>query len=590
MADSTAYSTQNLCQRIKRRQGDYESRRGLYDAQRDVICELLRPDLVKGQAGSKAEGAFEGSAIVESTGPHALHIWQRGFGANMLSRRPGQEWFREIAREPPRSTGVMFKGNDEVGQWQQDVADVLNADMRRSNVYDRMGMFLLDGGSVGSPVMMFQQDIARDRIVCQVPDYASVWLDKDVFGYDNCLHVMHEWNALQAVEFFGLDALPASVQQQLRNGNHYVPTKYLQVIYGAGDPIYRDLPNGEGVHHAHPWLEHFIPYDVTDERNARLLRPLYQGPGYFTRPFASWHYHRNDHEVYSRTMAWWAIHDIRGLNAMWEALFGEAELSVRPATWAMDTLRGMLDLGPGGDNWARSAAEYEQAPQYLQRNTQWNPAVDLVDRITQSVQRAFHYPFFMAINAIVAGKSQPETAYGLSRVQAENGVQLVEQIESYEQQVLGQIHDMFLANARMAEPAYPWGRLPQPPDILLEYSDGEVDVEFVGPLSMTQINDRVVDRFYRTMGPAEVVFNANTETIQKFRWSQILEDLAEAQNFRQDRIVPEEEYKQIVEGARQRALQQEIAESAPKVAQAAQALQGKTEKGSPLAALTGSKG
>ncbi|MFH0981883.1 MAG: portal protein [Planctomycetota bacterium] len=583
---TNSYESQSLAERVRGRQSEYEGRRNLTDAQRDAIVEVCRPDLVAGLVGPKTEGAFEGSEIVEGTAVHALQIWARGFRVGMMSRRPGREWFREVVRDPPRWTGVQFTGNDEVNRYCQDLAEVLQADMRRSNLYDVIGAVLLDGGSVGSPVMTFQQDLARDRLICRVPDYASVWLDKDVFGHDNCLHVLHELTALQAAEFFGPEQLPDAVRLQLRSGRHYEKTKYLQAIYGSGDPIY----DGVELAKARPWLEHFIVYQTTGADAKKLLKPKRYGPGYFTRPFASWHYHRNEHEVYGRTMAWWAIYDIRGLNGMWESLFAEAELSIRPVTWAMDALRGMLDLAPGGQNWARNESEYNMPPQYLDRHTRYQPGIDFTERLIQGVQRHFHYSFFMSMNQIVMQKTQPETAYALSRVQAENGIQLIEQVESYEQQVLGVIHDVFFDARRRAQPAYDWGELPKPPDILLEYSqDAEVSVEFVGPLSLTEINDVAIDRFYRVMGPARAVFEVAPETVHKFRWSQILEQLAEAQNFKQDHIVSEDDYQAILQGLQQRAIQQEIAEAAPKMTKAVKNLESSVEKDSPLAALAGGK-
>jgi hypothetical protein len=581
---ATAYSFENLHRRIKRRHEQYVKRRDLYDKQRDAIVEVLRPDLVSGQVGQKAEGAFEGSAIVEGTGPHALRVWARGFRANLISRK--LPWFRERVKDPPWWAGVSFDGNDEVNRYQQDLADHMSAIYRRSNYYDVTGRFILDGGSIGSPAMLFQNDLVRDRMICRVPDYASVWFDKDIFDEDNCIHVKYQWSALQVEEMFGKDQLPQTVQKQLEQGNHHEKSNYLQVIYGAGDPIYQDLP--EPVLLTHPWMEHFICLDVSGQLEEVLLKPKNQGGGYFTRPWSSWHTDRNDHEVYSRTMAWWAIYDIRGANAMWEALFGEAELSLRPATWARDTLQGLLDLGPAGENYARTSQEYEQPPVHLERKTRYDVAIDFTNQLGTSCRRWFHYKFFMAINEIIQSKTQPETAFGLYRAQAENGLQLVEEIESAEQQVLGHTHDVFMDHEIRAAPAYPWGRLPKPPDILLEYADGKVDVEFIGPLSMMEVNNRHVDRFYRAMEPAQIIFENAPETRYKLRWADILEELVEAENLRQDHIVPDDEFQQVVEGVRQRALQQEVAEMAPKLAQAAKALGSETEKGSPMAALMGS--
>ena len=584
MAQGSAYDNLNLHQRIEARQSDYEDRRRQYDDQRQVIVELLRPDLVKGTVGTKTEGAFEGSRIIEGTGPHAALTWQQGFMGNMISRKA--EWFRDRLEEPPVWTGVKFKGNDEVNAYCQDVTDHMTRVYQRSNYYDVMPQFVLDGGTVGSPVMLYERDMANDRIICKVPDYAAVWLDKDIFGYDNAVHVMWEWTAIEAEQFFGYNALPKSVQEQLRNGHHYGKTQYLQVIYGAGDRIYKGL---DEIPQTHPWLEHFICLAAADATEQKVLKPLHKGPGYFSRPFSTWHYHRNWHEVYGRTMAWWAIYDIRGHNAMWEALFGEAELSVRPATWAMGTMRGLLDLGPGGGNYARNAQEYGMPPQYIERKTQYGIAIDFADRLKESIQRHFHYDLFMLVNQIVANKAQPETAYALMRAESEKTGQLAPQVETYENQVLSNSHDVFMDYEVMAEPAYPWGRLPEPPEIVQEYSDGRIDPQFIGLLSMAQVRDREVLKQYRAIGTAELFFNADPRVVNKVRWDQALERFLEAQDFAQTDIVPQEEYEAMLQAMEQRAQQQELAESAPKMAQAAKALQGKTEKGSPLALLTGSK-
>ncbi len=457
----------------------------------------------------------------------------------------------------------------------------------RSNYYDVMPEFTLNGGTVGSPVMLYEQDIANDRIVCRVPDYAACWLDRDVFGYDNAVHVLHEWTALEAAQFFREAGLPRTVKDQLDNGQHYVKSQYLQVIYGAGDRIYQGLK--DAMPQTHPWLEHFICLSAAGEEEEKVLKPRHKGPGYFTRPFSTWHYHRNGHEIYGRTMAWWAIYDIKGCNAMWEALFGEAELSIKPPTWALKSLQGMLDLSPGGANWARTEGEYASPPMHLERRARYDVAVDFADRLADSIRRHFHYDLFMMINQIMASKAQPETAFGLMRAEAEKTGQLAPQVETYENQVLSHTHTVFMDFERMADPAYPWGRLPEPPPIVQQYSDGNIDVEFIGLLSMAMQRDRHSMKTLRALGGAELFFTANPEVVQKIRWSQALERFLEAEDFAQADLVPEEEYQAMIEAMRQRAMQQELAEAMPKVTQGVKNLQSATEKDSPMAAMAGSK-
>lgn len=581
MLNGSAYETQNLHKRIAGRHGAYVDRRQLCDAQRDVIAELLRPDLVPGSAGDLTEGAFEGSGIVEGTGPHAVLVWQRGFMANMISRK--DPWFKEALREPPVWSGVRFKGNDQINQYCQDLADHMTNVYRRSNYYDVMGEFVLNAGTVGSPVMLFEQDIVNDRVICKVPHYGNVWLDRDVFGYDNAVHVLWEWTALQAAEFFGRDQLTAAVKNQLDTGNHYSKTKYLQVIYGAGDPIYKGL----NVAQNRPWLEHFICLAPAGELEEHVLKPLHKGPGYFTRPFSTWHYHRNDHEVYSRTMAWWAIFDIRGLNSLWEALFGEAESSVRPPTWAMESMRGMLDLSPGGDNWARNAQEAEHPPVFLERKTRPNVTSDFTDRLAATVQRHFHYSYFMPVNQVVENKTQPESVFALMKTAVENMGQLAPEVETFENQALGNSHDILLDMERMKEPAYPWGALPVPPPIAQDFSDGTIVPEFIGLLSIAQRQNRELMKALQGLSTIQVFAELDPNIIHKIRRSVWMERLLEAEDVPQDIIVPEEEYQGVVDAINQRAMQRELMENAPKMAKAVQNLQGGTAKDSPLAALTG---
>lgn len=580
----TAYSQKNLAERILDRQKYMEKERSLRDDQTDVICELFRPDLVKGQVEEKDKYEFGGREIIEGTGPWSAMIWQRGFTGSMISRK--SEWFRDKIKASDTQLGLQFKGNDEINQYLQDLDDHLSAVYRKSNYYDIMGNYVLDGGTVGSPVMIRERDVLNDRIICKVPDYSQVWLDKDIFGYDNVLHIKWMWNAIQAAAFFGKENLPRAVQLQLENGTHYEETPYLQVIYGAGDGIYDDLPvKGEYVKNK-PWLEHFVCMKSESGEAKKLLEPKNKGNGYFHRPFSSWHYWRNWHEKYGRSMAWWAVYDVRGNNKHWEALFGEADLSLRPPVWALGTMRGLLDLAPAGENYANGVEEYNMPPMHLERKTRYQQAIDFSDRLKQAIERHFHVDLFMMANRLEMGRAQPETAYGIFKMDMERTAQLAPQVETYENQVLGDNHTAIIEMERMAEPAYPWGRLPKPPDILLEYGQNELDVEFIGQLSMSQTRDRKINTFFKNIGIAEMIFGFKPETVEKIKWSQTLERLMEAGNFPQADLVPEEEYQKMIEAVRQRAEQAQLAENAPKLTQAMNNLQQPTQAGSPLAGIT----
>ena len=580
-----SYKNQSLCKRIIARQASYETERSLVDAQTDVICELLRPDLVKGLVGQKEVGAFEGSRIIESTGPHSARIWQRGFLNSMISRKSA--WYRNKVKEPPSWTGIKFKGDDDINQWLQDMADHTSSIYKRSNYYDLMPNFVLDAGTTGSPVMLREQDKLNDRVVFKVPDYSQRWLAKDIFGRDNVCHVKWEWTALEALSFFGEDELPESVKTNLRSGDHYKKSQYLQVIYPAGDPIFKDLPEKDKVNETHAWMEFFVSLDSKDESMQQVLKPKDKGPGYFSRPFSTWHYWRNWHETYGRSIGWWAVYDIRGSNAVWEGLFGEVELQLQPPSWAVGRLAGLLELGPRGQNFASGDEEYAMPPKFIERQSGFSVAIEFADRLKASVERHYHVPLFMMANQMMLNKKQPETAYAYFRAEAENNGQLAPEVEGFEGQVLSDTHDSIIDMELMAEPAYPWGRLPEPPEIIQEFGDGNLDIEFIGRLSMAQVRDREVDNFFRNVGIAELIFGFKPEAIEKIKWVQELERVLEAGDFPQSGIVPQEEYEAYLQAIEQRLKQAEVAENAPKLAKAAKDLQGETKKGSPLSALGG---
>ena len=586
MADFSgqAYSTLAFSKRMVNRHSEYVTRRRLTDDQNDVIAELFRPDLVRGLVGQKIEGAFSSPKIVESTGPHAAMVWARGFTGNMVSRK--SQWYREKLKEPPRQTGVTFKGNDEVEQYIQDVDDHLTDVYRRSTFHDVILQYALDGGTTSSPVMLRERDILNDRIICKVPDYSQRWLDKDIFGRDNALHVIWEWNALQAAEFFGKDNLPQQIKTQLGNGDHYTKSQYLQAIYPAGDPIFDDLPKGGEIKATHPWMEYFICMADTDSTNLKILKPLNKGPGYFTRPFSTWHYWRNWHEVYGRSMAWWAVYDVKGSNKHWQALFGEADLALRPPTWAMARLQGIMSLGPAGQNFADSEEEYARPPMFLERKTHYQVAMDFADRLAFAIKRHFHNDLFMGANVIAETKDQPESVYAHWLMESERNVQLLPQVETFENQFLRDNHEAFIEIERTAEPAYPWGRLPKPPDIVLEFGSGDDDVEFIGKLSMAQQRDITLSRYFQNIGMSEILFKYKPILVEKIKWGQAYEKILEAGNFPASDIFSEEEYDAIVQATNQRLIQAELAENQLKQSQAAKNLQGKTEEDSPLNQLT----
>jgi hypothetical protein len=199
---------------------------------------------------------------------------------------------------------------------------------------------------MGSPVMLIEENIADRVIECKLPHYSENYLKRDWFGNDILYHREFEISSMTAMMKFGKENLPESIQKQLERGDHTTKSKFLMVVYSAGDPIFDDLNDSDVEARGNvqiqpvvnrPWVMHHFVMEATDKKDQGHLPE--RNYGYFHKPFAAWHYWRNSQETYARTPAWAAIYDEKGGQAAWTTMFDVAESAARPAMMGMGSMR-----------------------------------------------------------------------------------------------------------------------------------------------------------------------------------------------------------------------------------------------------------
>ncbi len=570
------YSDKTLYKRIIDRDNKLETERNPYDQQRKVIVENFRYDLT---VDTEKVGAFAGSEIIEGTGPFSLDIMTRGFNGNMVGRNI--KWLRYHMRD------LIFKGNDNVNQYLQNLGDQMYWAYRNSNYYDILPNFIKDGLSVGSPVTIADEDVATGRTIFTVPHYTENFLAHSWLGEDDVYHRSGDWkmNVKQLFEKFDKNDLGQTLQTAMDNGQHFTTeVELIMAIYHRDDPIFKDLKEEDKKYKpTHPWMQYYIlkKADPTKEY------PL-SAKGYFSKPFSSWHYNRLDNESYARTPAWYAIFDTKGNNAAWSTAFEIGESEARPPMWMMQNMKGRMRFAPGGNNYALTPEDYARPPVPLRKGSNYAVNMDFIGKIGFNVERHFEVKLFQMIEQYNREHKQPPTAFQIFQMQGENASQLVPAVETFENGLLRTNDERLMDIEERA------GRLPPIPNEILEYAAANklksvsIDPQFTWPLSISQRMHLGLQRIHQALAAAEPIFEVWPETKLKVRASILVEQVLEDMNFPQDALVGEDEYQErIAEMAALEAEDRQL-DQAERIAKSIPSVSKDVEPDSPLAQLTGS--
>jgi hypothetical protein len=565
----TAWKDKNLYDRITDRQKKLEKQKGYWEPQLEDIAEFTRPDLT---AEVDDQGKFVGSSIYEGTPVWAARTMARGFQGNMVSQ--SVEWLRHAMPE------LFFKGNDEVNKWLQAITEHMLSVYKRSNYYSVLPQHTLSGITIGSPILIAEEDLKTSDINCIIPHYKENYISRNWLGEDDVYHRKFKKSAKEAARIFNKDDLSLALQNALKQGNHYQEFEFIRAIYAYDDAIFDDL-NDKDVEFTpnRPWMAYYIQVETDVDKKKPL--PSDESPGYFSKPFSSWHYYRNEHETYARTPAWMAIYDIKMGQQMWKTLLESAHKTVNPALWVMANMKGRLRTMPGARNWVERAEDYDRPPVPVQEKFDYNIGKDIHESTQKAIERHFHIDLFKMLTRLIDERKAPPTATQILGMEGEQAVLLSAGVESYERDLLNPVDDRFMEIEGRSF------RLPEPPEIVLEYSEGRIDPEFIGPLSQTQKLHYTVRKIHNALGAAEPIFAMFPNSIHKVKPEILIEKILEGVGLPQDAIRSNDDYYKLVDAIMQAQAEAEAIESGKTIAEGVSKLQGPTDATSPLAAIAG---
>lgn len=560
-----------LYNRIKQR---YEKRKKIrqpWESPCDDIIDMYRPDMTK-FSNDFDNITFPGKNIYSSYPAWALGVMDRGFRGYTISS--AIEWFRHKIGEEE------LRGVDVVNRWlQAEQRHMLDTYAGRSNLYEVLGSFSRQAISTGSPVMVIEEDLDSNRIICLVPHPRQRCLSHNAFGDPDELILDWEYDIKEAVKKFGIDNLSLDVQNKYKQGKHTDREVFIQIICHHKDPLFDELMAEDGKP-TRKWPCMYIQKN-TDPMHEKVLYPMKNGyplMGYQERNFTTWHYMRDWPWDYAFTPGWFGRFDAQSLQQLEKSLLMVAQKSAQPPVWAPKFMRTALRLYPGARNWY-DIGQKEEKPESLIEKMNWPIGKEQKLDTMENIKRWFHIDFFMLLSEYQLRQGSMPTATQVMGMLGEKAVLLGPTIETAENTWMRDIDRIFVSIEDRA------GRLPMPPDIVEYYSEGELIPEFIGPLSTMQREFHARRQAENALIAVEPYFAYWPETKHKIKAEEAVERILEQNDFWQDAIRDKAEYDEIIRAMTQRQELQEGLELAERASKVVPSLQRETEPNSPMQRL-----
>lgn len=526
-----------------------------FETANDEIVQQFRPDL---GIDIDLDGDFFGDQIYEGTAPWAARIMATGFQGNTISK--AIDWlFYKMQQED-------LNGIDEIDIWLQKRKEHMVGVYRRSNFYDVQPKFTLDAFTIGSPVMMIEEDVQEDRIIFRPQYYKHVYVCYDRNNRPNGLLVEDPtWTAQEIFEEFvgqeqGYDdknaerrkKLSRAVNKALDDGNYYEKFTIIRGIFRDTDKIW----DADGFEKPNmPWISVYYEQSKDKDKKSEPLKTS----GYFSRPFEVWDYDKNPWEAKSRTPAFDAIYDCYSLQQTQKNYMENTLLKNNPPRWVYDTTINKLDLGPEGLT-AVSGEEYDRPPRALDLigDIQWSK--ELLSQLQESTKRHFHLDLFYQFNQLAIQKGNSLPKIQIWQMMGEKSTLLSPAIETQGQYLTD-------VDARMTEIEERKGRGPFHPneianlmDVIFSQSDKVIQTlkpvaEFLGPLARAQRTQQALEPIQSGIQAAAPMFQLDPDLVHAIRGYDTVDDILTAAGFPQKDIVTKEEFNKIKESLNQQRAQ-----------------------------------
>lgn len=544
------------------------------------------------------DGQQTGQYIYDDSAMLARNMLVDGMVGYLCSRN--QPWFAlELPGKfnfprtsPMRSwTGQRVDAYPQVQKWLQDCQTVMYSAFNRSNFYDVVTEFISDGATCGTAHLLVEEDIQRAAINFLVPHFRECFIAENQFKKVDTVYRVYKMTLRQLAQKFGWQEM-CNVETNFEKdyeSNMYSERDVLHAIYPRED--YQPWRiDSRGKQWASVWVYakggKILQYGGRSQATTMGNKEtVIQEGGYDSMPIITWRWRVNSDEVYGRGPAHDAFVSIAKINQMARTNLVTGQKSAEPPLVAYSDQRGAIQRGPNGITYLESNRGdiRARAPMPLYTGVQNLPfAVEFQDRVTQVINQHFHTDVFMMMSNIAneKGMGRPVTEQILE-MQGEKAAILGTRVGNLQSEAF----DPLINRVYSIEAAA--GRIPMPPDILLETVHGPVEVQYLGPLAQAQTRLTKVRSIQTGLSLLTQIAQNNPVSIDVVDYDRAALEVLEAVQFPASCVRDPRMVQMIRQTRSQQQQQAEQVEAAPKLAKAAAALSKAPEAGSALKLLLG---
>ncbi len=398
---------------------------------------------LEGTAGKKpAKKLYDGTALTE------LQLLVDGTLGNLLSAN--LRWLR-LTMENRRQNDIPW-----VRDWLEEVEDVLYAEFARSNFYEAMGEFFLDAASIGTAVMLVDDDVSSKRILFSTRHMKECYLAEGKNGQVDTLYREFMISNRRAAQTWG-----SRLSQQRKERVKAHPFGDAKIIHACFPRGEREPGKVDGLNKA--WYSIYIDSQFHEDK-------FIDEGGYEMFPYLVWRWRKNSDEIYGRSPALDAIQDILRLNQMGKTDLEVTQLGGMPPLNVPMSMKGHERIVPRGYNYYNKPDEMI-FPINLGQN--YSISKEKEQEIKDQIRNTFRTKMYLLMEQLEGG---PYTATEIRERQGEKA--------TVQGPMIGRLNSECLIPLikRTYSICERNGLIPFPPPDLQQ--GGRIHIEFQGPLAL----------------------------------------------------------------------------------------------------------
>ena len=512
-----------------------------FNKARDSITDYFRPDLGS-DLRPDGDGSFFGDQIYEGTAPWAARVMASGFQGNIASE--SADWFIYMMGKDE------LVGIDALDIWGQEVARYMAGVFRKSNYYTILNRFVLDGVTIGSPLMFIEEDLPTGTIQFLPQYYKNVYIFYDRFNRPEGVIIEDEtWTTKKMFDKFAKNIETAQkifstkVNNDITTGNWHSEHTVIRAIFKSDNAVWNNFkkPNK-------PWIDVYFAKDTTEDKKNTPL----ETSGYFSRPFVVWDIDKKPWESVSRTPAFEAIYDVISSQQVMKNYLENVNLKNRPPRKVNPDYRNAIDFSPEGITEVKSS-DWKTAVENIDLVGDVLLNKDLSESLSVAVKRWFRTDNFIKFTDLTNNLREQPTATQIIKMAAEIAIQLIPEISTFTGGYLKSQDDrMVEIEARAERGPFDSDTMGNIQDIVESNTQQKavsipITPVFIGQLARAQKVKQELDPILDGIGALEPLFVQFPDLKFAIREHETAEDILKAVGFPLKDFKQKEEYDAVIE-------------------------------------------